>query len=56
MSIESNAAGFKRRKFLQTTAAAAAVPVSFFIDETTRAQTPTILNMLAWYTGLEAGK
>ena len=56
MSIESNGAGFNRRKFLQTTGAAAAVPTSFFIGETARAQTPTTLNMLACYTGLETGK
>ena len=56
MSIESNGAGFNRRKFLQTTGAAATVPASFFIGGTARAQTPTIINMLACYTGLETGK
>lgn len=47
MSID-NSAGFNRRNFLKTTGAAA-VPASFFIGGTARAQTPTTLNMLAWY-------
>lgn len=54
MSIDKSA-GFNRRNFLKTTGAAA-VPASFFIGGTARAQTPTTLNMLAWYTGSEAGK
>jgi len=45
-----NQAGFSRRNFLKTTAAAvSAVPTSFFIGGTARAQTPKTLNMLAWY-------
>ena len=43
---------FSRRKFLVNTGTAIAVPVvpaSFFIGGTAHAQTPTIINMLAWY-------
>ena len=43
---------FSRRKFLQTTGAAAAVPAvsaSFFIGGAARAQAPVTVNMLAWY-------
>ncbi len=45
-----------RHNFPKTTGAALAVPASFFIGGTARAQTPTMLNILARYTGLEAGK
>ena len=58
MSIDYSAR-FSRRNFLNITGAAFAVPAdpaSFSIGETARAQTPTTLNMLACYTGLEAGK
>ena len=54
MSIDNNA-GFNRRNFLKSTGAAA-VPASFFIGGAARAQTPTTLNMLTWFTGSEAGK
>lgn len=45
MSID-NSAGFNRRNSL----------ASSFIGGTARAQTPTALNMLAWYAGWKAGK
>lgn len=45
MSIDKSA-GFNRRNSL----------ASFFIGGTERAQTPTTLNMLAWYACSEAGK
>ena len=55
MTID-NRTRFSWRNFLKANVAAFTVPASFSIGGTARAQTPTTLNMLACYTGSEAGK